>query len=114
MICRNVNREIGTDIVGIGIMVVVVVVVVAVGVVVVVVVAVAEAVEDIMMKMRDMVRIVVVMDMEGGRLMIGGDDDEFYENCFYPLAFLFLFLFFSFHCSMHIFLSLLIRFNIIN
>ena len=78
MICRNVNREIGTDIVGIGIIVVVVVAAVGVGVGVVVVVA--EAVEDIMMRMRDMVRIVVVMDMEGGRLMIGGDDDEFYEN----------------------------------
>ena len=75
MICRNVNREIGTGIVGIGIIVVVVVVVVGVGVVVVV--AEAEAVEDIMMRMRDMVRIVVVMDMEGGRLMIGGDDDDF-------------------------------------
>ena len=79
MICRNVNREIGTDIVGIGIIVVVVVAAVAVGVgvVVVVVVAVAEAVEDIMTRMRDMVLIVVVMDMEGGRLMIGGDDDDF-------------------------------------
>ena len=100
------NREIvGTGIVGIGIIVVVVmvvvgvgvvvVVVVGVGVVVVVVVVVAEAVEDIMTRMRDMVRIMVVMDMEDGQLMIGGDDDDFYENCFYPLAFLFLCFFFS-------------------
>ena len=89
------NSEIvGTGIVGIGIIVVVVMVVVGVGVVVVVVVVVAEAVEDIMTRMRDMVRIMVVMDMEDGRLMIGGDDDDFYENCFYPLAFLFLCFFF--------------------